>query len=305
MSRSKSVPLAWVGWETMIPDDWRPLRVEGDWDKGNIIVGGGEQALFQIKWRRTGPAFRGDRWLKRRLTKVRAKAAEDGPALRGFGHTPRSPGGGRNAALGALWYGHAPEARMIVEIGVAATAPKAARRQMEDRVIPKMQATALNAPTRWAIFGSSFESPAGFTLARRRLHLGDVVLELKTPDKARLTLRQVYPGALALARRKMSEWLEFTPFREGRRFKAARPNEDWSLDTPGGTWSGLRRTGRKRVPFPFGIIAARRSVAAVLHDTELDRLLIAECDSRRDVRPETVADALRAMNWAERPGGSS
>jgi hypothetical protein len=303
VSRPKSVPLAWVGWETMIPDHWRPLRVEGDWDKGNIIVGNGEQAVFQIKWRRTGRTFRGDRWVERKVRKSRAKATKPGPTLRGFGHTAWSPTGGRKAELGALWYGHAPDARMIAEIVVAAAASKADKRRMEDRVIPKMQATALSSPTRWAVFGSSFESPAGFTLARRRLHLGDVVLELNAPDKARLTLRQVYPAVLALARRKMPEWLEFMPFREGRKFKGS--SEEWTLDTAGGTSSGLRRTGRKRIPFPLGIIAPRHSVGAVLHDTELHRLLIAECDTRREARPQAVAHALRAMNWAERPGGGS
>ncbi len=289
-----------------MPAHWRPLHVEGDWDRGNLIVGDATQAVFQVKWRRTPPAFRADRWLDRRLRKVGIQQAERGPAHGGFELAAWSPRGGRLIPEGALWYGHAPRAALVIEIAIAAAASKNNRRQMEEQVIRRMQATAQGAPVRWAIFGSSFVSPPGFVLARRRLHLGDVALEWTSPDRTRLTVRQVYPGSLALARREMPEWMEFTPFREYRRFKAMLPTEPWAVQTPEGTWAGLRRRGRKAVPFPFGWLAPRHSVSAVVHHTGLDRLLIAECDARNAAQPvELTAEALRAMDWAGGPGGEA
>lgn len=288
--------LAWAGWLMRVPSDWRALRVAGDWGRGSMVVGDATEALMQVKWLRVPPErFDAARWLRRRLGKVAGDSAGDGPRPQGFSETAWASR--RGGANGALWYGYAPEAGMVIEVVVGGR-----RRTAEQRVLPSLRASARGGATRWAVFGSSFESPPGFALVAQRLQLGDVALLFRGADRSRFVLRQVYPAQLALARRDLADWLEFPVFKEGRRFRPTERTRDWKIDLFGTELAGVLRTGRKQLPLPLGWIAPRRSIGAVVHDRALDRLLIAEHDSRGEPDEALLATALRSMNWALREG---
>jgi hypothetical protein len=292
--------LAWVGWEIRVPEDWRPLRIEGEWSKGSMIVGSAEEAAMQVRWWRPGErGFDPETWLRKRMTSLPGVGIERTTRPGGFttaGFVPDyTPGDGTS---GVLWFGYSPTARMVVEIVAGGETSAKTLKTVSGMVIPSLEARPEGSPTRWAVFGASFESPSGFFMTNKKLLLGDVAVELSSGNGCRLLLRQVYPSKLALARRKLTDWLEFQPFKEHRCFRPSGPEESWNIESSGRQLAGLRRTGRKAYPFPLGVIAPRKSTAAVVHDEELDRLLIAECDSKKKVSEPILSDAIAAMNWA-------
>jgi len=304
MARIGSSMLAWAGWRMRVPESWRPLRIEGEWRKGSIIVGDAAEAIMQVKWMRvTRKNFDAARWARRRLKKVRRAPAAGGPSPKGFpdpAWAPADPDAGR----GAFWYGYAPAAGLLVGVLTSAGVSRKGQRAVASTALPALRASGRDDPTRWAVFGASFESPPGFAVRRRRVHLGDVALQLTAPGRSTLLLRQVYPAALALARRELPLWLEFPVFKEHRRFRPADVQEAWRVESFGRTLEGLRRQGRKQLPFPLGVCAPRWSEAAVVHDAELDRLLIVEYDAAGRADKDRVARAIGAMNWAHfEPGG--
>jgi hypothetical protein len=297
--------LAWAGWQAPIPEDWRPLRIAGTWERGLIVLGDAEKAILQVKWwRPREKRFKPDRWFRRRLRRMGGKADAGGPRPKDFPHAAwvkkyQPSAGGR----GSLWYGYAPKAGLTLEVLISGAVGRRDRWLATSRVLRSLKAGETGAPTRWSIYGASFEAPAGHLLCARRLKLGDVALRFATRGE-RLTLRQVYPARLALVRRKLPLWLDFPVFKEHRKFRAAGPDESWEIESFGRRLEGLRRTGRKRFPFPLGHVRARHTQAGVLHDEDLGRLLIAEHDTRRAREPEELARWLGRMNWARLAGGT-
>jgi len=300
--------LAWAGWQMRVPKDWRPLRLEGDWTRGSVITGDAEKPIMQVKWwRPKSRRFNASRWMRRRMKSVKGKLAgrSDVPAPQGFANVAWSTNyRPRSGGAGSLWYGYAPGPGLVIEVLTAGSASKRDQHTVAANVLPRLQVSPADRPTRWAVFGASFETPPGFVMTHRRIHLGDVAIWLRSPGRQRLMVRQVYPAELALARRPLAKWLRFQVFKEHRVFRPDAEPEPWSVTLDGRSVEGVRRIGRKALPFPLGFLGPRRSRAAVLHDTELDRLLIAEHDSTGadDDRPLTAA--LTAMNWATpAPGG--
>lgn len=249
---------------------------------------------MQVKWLRVSPeAFDAERWLRRRLGRVANLSAGEAPCPQGFSKTAWVSR--RGEADATLWYGYAPTAGIVIEVVVGKR-----KQATEQRALASLRVFAHGAATRWAVFGSSFESPPGFALLDQRLQLGDVALLFRSGDGSRLTLRQVYPAQLALARRDLADWLEFPVFQERRRFRLADPVRDWKIHISGTEMAGALRAGGKRLPFPLGRFAPKKSIGAVVHDRALDRLLIAEHDAPGEPCEAVLAAALRSMNWALR-----
>jgi hypothetical protein len=292
--------LAWCGWGVRIPPDWRPLHIEGTWDKGAMMVGPGDEAVFQIKWQRPNPRrFDEQVWIRDRLARYAA-----------FSHPGAAPGADgfsvkalfrdvptRNAGNRSLWYGYSPAANLAVEVAVNRASAAANQRTALDETIPAASATSLQEATKWALYEVGFLSPAGYRITRWRLFSGDIALRLRGPAGKRLTVRQVYPAEIALTRRRMEEWLAAMPFDEHRRLRPSGPVESASVETRSGVLQGLKRMGRKRLAFPLGWVRSLHSVAVAVRDPGLDRLLIAESDTPEPVGDTPVSEAIRKMNW--------
>ena len=123
-------------------------------------------------------------------------------------------------------------------------------------------------------------------------------------------VRQVYPSDLALARRPLEKWLSSTSFKERRFFTPSGDAWEWEVEIGGRDLRGLMVTGDKRLPWPIGRITAKVTAAAVLHDEETGRLLLAEYDeptrppdaiagAREAEREQALTEAFAGMNWAQ------
>ena len=290
--RDRWTDLAWAGWRIMVPPDWRPLGVDGTWQRGRMMVGGAAAPFVQVKWLRPRRRrFRPERWARKRLGKVSAERADldEGPP-EGFDSSAL----GRRAGGQVVWAGYAAAARLALELVVSADVPPPRRR----RVLSSLATGGASGRTRWAVFDASFVSPPTFVYRRSRLYLGDIALGLDAPGGRRLILRQVYPAGLALSRRDLPTWLRYPPFPERRTFHPKGDARPWSADSFGRRLDGVLLTGTRRWPMPVGLIAARRAAAGAVVDDRLDRLLLVEYDAPREADEAVLARAVAEMNWA-------
>jgi hypothetical protein len=295
------IPLAWAGWKLEIPDEWRPLRIKGGWRRGAVIVGNTSDPVVQIKWLRPRRRrFNASRWIARRLRSQNVEAGEPPRAgWKGFDEAAWVPDA-EVKRLVRLWYGYAADPGLLIEMVANPETERGSRRDLASRVLPSLGISRRDEPTRWSVFGSSFETPTGFTLARQRVGLGDVTLEFAGPDRARLVLRQVYPAELALKRRRLERWLEVRPFEEKRRYRPDGEPFACVIEADGRELRGVRISGWKRLPLPLGFVSPRQSTAAAVVDAELDRVLVAEYDAPHTADSGAVDMALARMNWAMR-----
>jgi hypothetical protein len=263
------------------------------------MLGDSEQATVQFKWWNP-PArnFDGARWLGKRLRsmgkKVRAEEVPPpGPRFDRCLWLPEVRT--RKDAVSSVWYGHSAKAQLVLEVVVNAGAGPEIRELAENLLLPSLNVSAANAPTQWSVYDTSFASPSGYTILDSRLHLGAISLFLKN-RKRRLTLRQVYPGTAALAKKPLETWLDMSAL-EGKWHSATA---DGPKAVSVGEFDGLERAVTKRRPFPLGRLARRHCVAVVVHDQTLDRLLLAEHISPDVTAAESVSNTVCSMNWAHR-----
>lgn len=285
-----------------VPGRWRPLKIDGTFAGGTMTLGRGADVVMQVKWWRPAQdRFRPERWLDRRLRSLKATRDEEAtcPSPDGFElvmrATSRAPKRGKGGPL-ALWYGWAGRAGVQIE---AVVGPQASGgRSAPWHALRSLRAAEKDAPTTWAAFGCLFHVPAGFVVDRHELLLGDLSLQFAGPRGQTLMLRQIYPADLALERRKIADWLEFSRFPTRRCFRGDC-NENWAIEHDGRRLAGLCRTGAKCYAFPLGVVRPRWSLGAAVHDCRAGRLLVAEHDSARPIDDALLRRTILAMNQGE------
>lgn len=296
------IHLGWAGWRMRVPPEWRPLDIRGDWKQGMMMLGDSQQPFLRVKWwRHKERGFQPTRWARKRLrlSPSRVTSKEGAPSSTDFlclAWAEGSATGKRRAR--SIWCGHAAHAGLLLELVTGGNVSENVWKRITRRVIPSLKASAKQSSTRWAIFDSSFEIPAGFRMQARSLALGDIALGFSARGGRRLVVRQVYPSELALGRRKMAKWLDASPFQDRRKFRASGPVEAWMTEVGGRALRGYCRRGWKRFPFPLGWCAARWSAAAVVQDRDLDRLLLAEYEAPSEAGDGPLEQAIVGMNWA-------
>jgi hypothetical protein len=284
--------IAWCGWSLPIPEDWRPLKIEGGHAKGSMMIGDGRQPILLVRWMRTDdqPRFDMQRWLAARFRKQGLTPDDGAPKPAAIDHaawscdTTDSKGGRKTT-----WYGYASKSRLLMELVTTDLTAPAVRDDIFGARLPRLVVTADDTPCSWNLYGISFASPPGYVLTRCHLFSGDVAIALARGRKDTLLLRHVYPAGLAVERRTLVRWLQAPPFTE-RRF--------WNRRTLATTTSkpGTRTfRGWKRLRSPMGWCAPRFSTAVATLDDAQDRLLIAEHQTTHEHSMDTVKWALRQM----------
>lgn len=294
----ESLPLAWAGWLLRVPEEWRPLKVDGGAREGTMVLGDSTQATMQIKWwRPPGGPVQAERWIKARVRRFGSPPPPDWAVPACFTDTAWAQDSGEpSTPRRSLFCGYAPGAGLLLEVAVNTAASETARGLSEREVLPSLTTVPRDEPTPWAVFDSSFLTPPGHDIARHRLNIGDHALAVTSTTGTRIVVRQVYPAGLALARRDLEDWLIYGPFKEHRHF---HPKEDlaaWSVNARGHAFEGLLRQGTKQFPSPLGWVAPRHSMAAVVRDPMLDRLLIAEIDSPTAPGTDMLETLVADMN---------
>ena len=289
---SKETTIAWCGWSLPVPEDWRPLKIEGGHTKGSMMIGDGRRPILLVRWMRihNQPRFDMQRWLAARFRKQGMTQDDGAPQPAAIDHASwtcdtADPKGGRKTT----WYGYASKSRLILELVTTDLTEPAVRDEIFAARLPRLVVAADDEPCSWNLYGISFASPPGYVLTRSHLFSGDVAIALARGRKDTLLLRQVYPAGLAVERRKLDRWLQTPPFTERRFWKKQLLTN--KAPTPG------TRTfrGWKRLRSPIGWCAPRFSTAIATLDEALDRLLIAEHQTTGEHSMDTVEWALLEM----------
>ena len=304
VSNKEMTPLAWAGWETRIPKSWAPLHLEGDHEKGRVMIGGSEKACFQIRWGRQG---RGEtdarRWISQHVKAISTESAiEPLDVDPDFNASAWLPAVSRlDKSAKGIWFGFSAKARLGLEFDVNLSIEPEEADLIKNRIIPGLKTTGTDEPHRWAVFDVSFVTPPGYTLRDRHMYSGDMAFRFVRGMKSTLVLRQVYPADVSLQRRNMGLWLRKFPFKEHRKYRTVEKSRDWSVSVGARTLKGKRRLGRKVFAFPLTWVRARHSTAGAVIDPDLNRMLIAEYDSPSETDHAVISKAIRDMNWARGP----
>jgi len=294
--------LAWAGWKMRIPEDWRPLKIEDAPRRENMMVGTGEKPFFQIKWCRVGIGenFNFDSWLRQRLKKMALenKPEPGGPNPEGFNRTAWFPEAVNKKGIErTLWYGYSRGGGIILEVAISLSAEKRIQKIIEKNVLSSAGVSPSGEETKWCVFDVGFSSPGGFRLMSKKLHVGDMTLELER-GKEKLVLRQVYPAELALDRRKLEGWLKLiSSGAEIRKRSFESDPAECTVVSFGQTMKGLKTEGRRMFRKPFHSLGARRFVSSVTVDDRLGRLLMAEYDFPANKGKDQTEQCIGKMNW--------
>ncbi len=278
--------LAWMGWALMMPAEWRPLKIRGEYNRGAVIVGDGEHAVFQIKWWRPGiKKFNSDDWISRRLEKEFKIVVRNANAPCPAGFTNAAwVLDAKNRGKGNLmvWYGYAAQSDLMIEIISGGDAPDHECRKVIRRTIPSLRMFRPDESVCYCLFNRKFKVPAGFVLKIWKLESGDITLKFETgKSRESLTVRQIYPADLALSRCSIDRWMLLKRFKENRKFVPVEKTGPYEVKIKGVKVSGARRYGRKKIPFPLGGVLPLESVFAGLHDVAGNRLIFIEYDVRK------------------------
>ncbi len=293
---------AWQGLTVPLRPEWRPLRIEGNWEQGAVTIGDRQGAVFSLRWLRPAGGVDGAAWIAQRTEQTAAgQSSPRPPQPAGFTAVNWIRGlAVREEARKTVWWGYAPtpdapkdaptqsavRPGVLVEAILTDLAKPETNAWFIEHSLPRLQAQPENGPLDWRIYSARFATPPGFRLQEHRLASGDLALRFKRGRREGLLLRQVYPAGLALARRNAEGWLADRPFLERRRFRG-------ELTEP--RPQTLMRTGWKRIPFPFGPFAPRRCTGLLVEAA--DRLFMAEAEGGEET--QAMADrATRAMQEA-------
>ncbi len=297
-----SIALAWAGWQLRMPADWQPMKLLGTPQKGSVIVGDSDCAIFSLHWERPGDmaVTEGDAWVEGRLKKLGVAAEANPPAKEHFTSCGWAHGVEQEENKSTTyWYGFAASAGLVIGVKVNGFLAAALRERAVEEVLPSLRVTPAGHETIWSMYDISFCSPPNFELKQRHLFSGDVALAFEKSKQDSLFLRQVYPADLALKRRSFERWMDKRPFVEHRKLRRRTVRvENWEDGTRKHV-SGIVRHGRKQLGVPLGWCAPRWLCGVAARDAVMDRVLIAEHMSARAADQRMCERAIARMNQTD------
>ena len=308
--RDETRPFGWCGLLTRIPTSWRLYRVLGNDGNGSLRLSDEEAVRLEFAWGRIARRrFDPEDFVRRRLRKsTRSRPAELETLVEPVQHEALKP------LLFApdpekqlqRWVGYAPATGRVIEI-VHHHHDDPPDPRVRQVVIPELVDQPLESARQWAFFSVSLTTPAEFTYETSQMNMGDMSLTVTRKSRwrrdERLTIRQVYPGGLALSRRNLQAWIEdfvkkdrklLRPNKRTHRFAGQPAFEE--LHTAVG--DGLRCPMRLR-----RAIAAvmwrypRRFELDVIHDERRDRLVVLHIGARPDRLQTLRREALAGLHW--------
>ena len=273
--------LAWQGWSIAVPADWNPVKIDGDYDSGSVLLADLHSARLGLRWKKA--ARRGDpvAWAERSLRDEVGKLAADEArhlALPGgewsvsrLYQDPDPPG--RD-----VWVGYSRASHRVLQIVYHATK----RGTVFPRdVLPTLADTPADAPHHWAVFDLSLTTPPGTRVRWYRFNAGDLSLGLFSGGGRHVTvIRQIGPAGLALARQPLSAWLTHLPATTRRLYQTVQTTESATLDR----LTGLRATlCRKRRLWWAWPVPGEQTILA-FHDEHRDRLITGQGADEAELR---------------------
>jgi hypothetical protein len=266
-------PLAWQGWTLSIPAYWNPLKLEGDFDCGSLLIGDLNGPRLALRWATPHEKkFDPDAWSRRAI-------ADEGG---GADAKPRDIAGWNGVREWSdsespdrkVWVGFSSISRRVLQIVG----------RNSDHPADSSRDAALD----WSVFDLSCRTPREWRLSEQRLNAGDLMLAFSR-GRERMCIRQVALAHLALKRMPIARWLDKQAARHRQHYRAIGNAEPISIASRDGLSTRLTRRRRfcwsRNVPPELTLLA--------LHDQTRDRLVLLE-----------AADATIAEEFCRSVGSS-
>ena len=308
MSKAKEnwIDLAWAGWRTRVPPEFRPLQIEGTNRRGQMLLGDGSRARMQFKWvRPRRRRFDPHKWVRSRMrrhstSRDQGEVADSSGGFDATGWVLKTKG---DTHL-AVWCGGASAGRLALEVTLQLPEGDGRALAAAKTVVQSLAVSPAEEPTRWAIFATSFISPPGFEYVTGRFNLGDVALQFQGGSQ-RLVLQQVFPASLALSRRKLDKWLISIPFVGRWKSVELGDAQPYRVNCQGSTFEGVSRTWIRRLPLPIGFLstARRAAISAAVVNEDLGRLLLIDHDRPEYADVYPIDELISTMNQAGQDDG--
>jgi len=290
-------PFGWAGWLLAVPGDWRPLRIDGNAERGSVDLGDATEPRAQFAWSTvTRRHFAAGRTLRRVLKRVAPKtiiSTASEATLEPLLYC--TDGSGR-----CCFAGYAPLTHRVIQGFL--NVPSGSWGGSETAgMLAELADQQLEMAQKWSFFNISFITPPRFRYRDASLTLGDMRVSLESVDRkpvAELHVRHVYPAALALSRGNLETWLarEWTRDANDRRIKVP---EALSGTTPLGRSATctsdrpIRRWILRKTPHTI------QQRCTAVHDEQHERLLIVRVKDHAEQARTIMQDVIKGMHWSQ------
>jgi hypothetical protein len=263
---------AWQGWQLALPGGaWNPLKLEGDYDSGYVLIADLNRPQLGIRWRKMAA---------KRFDGMKALRGEVGTLAAAKGK-PFQTSGDRWSDGAVLFLESEPPGR-DVWVAYSRVSGRAIEivhpirrrdRVLEDSILPALTDTRPDEARRWAIFDLSCIVPGGYELATHRLNAGDLSLTFAC-KRHKLTVRQIALAKIALDRLPIEKWLAQQERTIAKLYRPDGSAQEASIDH----LTGTRRVSRRRRRFAWMRSLAPQMITYALHDAPRDRLVLVQGD---------------------------
>jgi hypothetical protein len=297
ISARKTQLLAWQGWQLSVPADWNPVKVDGDYDEGSVLLGDLHNARLGLRWKRahrkTNPSNWATRALHDEVGKLATKEAADYamPDADAWAvsrlYLDNDPPG-RD-----VWVGQSRASNRVLQVVHHATQRDT---KFSDAILPSLADTPSEQSTDWTIFDLSFRLPPDARVQWYRFNAGDLAVgvRLSKTDKAVSIVRQIGPAALALARQPLERWLTQQQEQTRKLYRPIEKADPATLSLDGRTLTGLRGTLHRKRRLWWAWMVVKEQTVLAFHDDRRDRLVIGQSPDEAALR-----ELMQTVGWAK------
>ncbi len=283
---------AWQGWRLSLPARWNPIRLTGDYQRGEAMLADLHRPRLALRWKEVGRGFDSQTWAERALRdELGQLAADEARPL-------QVPAGSFDASM--LCIEPKPPGR-DVWVGYSATSHRAIELVYHTRrrdhalaaLVPALIDCPTDQPMPWSVFDLSCRVPAGLVMQKHVLLAGD--LSLIFADKQRyLAIRQIAMADMALNRMPLEKWLADQERRVARRYKTAGQAQEITATAGQRTLRGLQRQLMRRRRYFWLCTMVPQLVTLAVHDEQFNRLVLAQASDEKLAR-----EAIASVGWAD------
>ena len=289
-------PFGWAGWLTAVPEDWRPLRIQGTHERGVVDLGDATRPRGQLAWSVvTRKRFDALRTLRRTMQ----RSARGVPIVVVPGADLEPLLLAEDEKTGRIRFaGFASQTRRVVQGFVEG--------EKGQETVPELRAIltglsdqAKDKPHKWSFFSIRFTVPPDFRYREAALTLGDMRVSLVTGSEkpaAELHLRHVYPSELALARDDLGAWAAREWLRTSGERRAKTPATT-KVKTELGPAAMCCKQRRARPWLPIGHRPLMEQRCLAIHDETHQRLVIVHAVVEESRMSGIIHKVLGGMYW--------
>lgn len=267
---------AWQGWKISLPDGWNPVKLEGDYARGQALIADVNGPRLGMRWATVG-RIDPKRWVRKTLVEEVGKVAaaesressiEGWEAARIYSDPTR--------AARDIFLARSVTSRRMIELVCHVNETSLVR---IDDLVRSFEDCPPDDQMPWAVFGLSCHTPAGWRLTGQQLHAGDLSLSFRR-GRDHLTLRQIALAQLALKRLPLERWLAQQQQSHSRTHRAAGALTPASFVVAGQRLEGLMGQLQRRRRFFWATNLPKQITTLALHDPQHDRLLLAQASQQ-------------------------